>query len=200
MQVTIKGRSGGDLPANWEKDIRLGAERSVVSGAVLERDAAAARFLARYRIVCACGVIFIWLLLFGLVALAKPSEQSLFNQIAVVMAVLMPMVFTAIYFVRRNQLYVSLPERAGVSPPPGTMIRVDAAGLAVGGRFAAWNDVTLDKVDFDLIKGRYGSRTYLVHQVAVRTKDVTCTLDGLLLEKGDAIVAEVYRHKYPPAG
>ena len=199
MQVTIKGRPGGDLPANWDKDIRLGAERSVVSGAVLERDAAAAIFLARYRIVCACGVIFIWLLLFGLVALTKPSEQSLFDQIAVVMAVLMPLVFVAIYLVRRNQLYASLPERARVSPPPGTMLRVEASGLTIGGRFAGWNDVTLDKVDFDLIKGRHGSRTYLVHQVAVRTKDVSCTLDGLLLEQGSAIVAEVYRHKYPPA-
>lgn len=38
-----------------------------------------------------------------------------------------------------------------------------------------------------------------VISVVVRTKDVTCTLDGLLPEQGLAIAAEVYRHKYPPA-
>jgi hypothetical protein len=45
---------------------------------------------------------------------------------------------------------------------------------------------------------RYGSRIYLVHQVAARAKDFTCTLDGLLTEQGHVIVAEIYRHKCPP--
>jgi hypothetical protein len=115
------------------------------------------------------------------------------------MAVLTPLIFIAVYFVRRNRLYDSLPERARATLPPRTMVRVDASGLTIGGRFAAWNHVTLESVDFDLLKGRYGSRTYFVQQVAVRAKDFTCTLDGLLMEQGPAIVAEIYRHKCPPA-
>jgi hypothetical protein len=199
MQVTIKGRPVSDLPANWDKDIRLGSERPEVSGSVLDRDAAAAKFLFRYRIVCVCFVILIWLVLYGMVAMAQPGDRWFLGQFGWVMAVLTPLVFMAIYFVRRNRLYDSLPERARAAPPPGTMVRVDASGLTIGGRLAAWNDVTLDSVDFELLKGRYGSRTWLVHRVAVRAKDFTWTLDGLLMEQGHAIVAEIYRHKCPPA-
>jgi hypothetical protein len=198
MQVTIKGRPATDLPANWDKDILLGSERSEVSGAVLDTDAAAAKFLFRYRIVCTCGVGFVWLVLYVMAAMATPGDRAFFVPFGWVMAMLMPLVFMAIYFVRRNRLYDSLPARAQASPPPGTRVRVDAAGLTIGDRFAAWNDVTVDRVDFDVIKGRYGSRTYLVHQVAVRAKDFSCVLDGLLMDQGHAIVAETYRHKYPP--
>jgi hypothetical protein len=199
MQVTIKGRPVSDLPANWTEDIRLGSERPAVSGLVLDRDAAAAKFLFRYRIVCVCFVIFIWLVLYGTVAMAQPGDRLFLGQFGLGMAVLMPLVFIAVYFVRRNRLYDSLPERARATAPPGTMVRVDGSGLTIGARFAAWNDVTLDSVDFELIKGRYGNRTYLVHQVAVRATDFTCTLDGLLMEQGPAIVAEIYRHKCLPA-
>jgi len=198
MQVTIKGRPATNLPADWDDDIRLGSERPEVSGAVLDGDAAAAKFLLRYRIVCTCAVVLIWLVLYAMAAMATPGDRAFLVPFGWVMAVLMPLVFLAIYLVRRSRLYDSLPARAQAAPPPGTKIRVDAAGLTIGGRLAAWNDLTLDRVDFELIKSRYGSRTYLVHQVAVRTKDLSYTLDGLLLEQGHAIVAEIWRHKCRP--
>jgi hypothetical protein len=195
MQVTIKGRPALDLPANWDDDIRLGSERTEVSGAVLDTATAAARFLFRYRIVCTCFVVFVWLVLYAMAALATPGDQAILVPFGLVMAVLMPLAFVAVYFVRRRGLLASLPERARAGPPPGTKIRVDASGLTIGDRFAAWNDLTLDRVDFELIKGRYGARTYLVHQVAVRARDFSYTLDGLLMEQGHAIVAEIWRHK-----
>jgi len=182
MQVTIKGRPATNLPANWDDDIRLGSERSEVLGEVLDADAAAAKFLFRYRIVCTCAVVVIWLVLYAMAAMATPGERAFLVPFGWAVAALMPLVFVAIYLVRRNRLYDSLPERAHAAPPPGTKIRVDTSGLTVGGRFAAWNDLTLDRVDFELIKSRYGSRTNLVHQIAVRTKDLSYTLDGLLME------------------
>ena len=159
---------------------------------------AAAKFLFRYRIVCLCFVIFVWLVLYAITAMAQPGDRAFLVPFGLVLAVLTPVMFMVIYLVRRSRLYDSLPERAQAAPPPGTMIRVDASGLTIGSRFAAWNDVSLDRADFELIKGRYGSRTYLVHQVAVRAKDFSYVLDGLLIEQGHAIVAETYRHKCPP--
>jgi hypothetical protein len=114
----------------------------------------------------------------------------------VVLALALPVLFVVAYRVRRGRLYDSLPPRAARSLPPGTRIRVDASGLTIGDRFAAWNDVSVDRVDFEVIRGRYGARTYFVHQVDVRTSDFACTLDGLLLEQGQAIVAETYRAKF----
>jgi hypothetical protein len=195
MQVTIKGRPVTDLPANWQKDIRLGSERAEITGAALGMDEAAARFLSRYRIVCACFVVFVWLVLYAMLAFAQPGDRTVLVPFGLVMAALTPLVFVAIYFVRRGRLLASLPERAKAAPPPGMAVRVDASGLTIGGRFAAWNDVTLDKVDFELLKGRYGSRTLLVHQVTMRARDFAYTLDGLLMDQGHLIVAETYRHK-----
>jgi hypothetical protein len=195
MQVTIKGRPVTDLPANWQKDIRLGAERAEVTGAALGMDEAAARFLSRYRIVCACFIVFVWLVLYAMLAIAQPGDRVLLMPFGLIMAALTPLVFVAIYFVRRGRLLASLPERAQAGPPPGMAVRVDASGLTIGGRFAAWSDVALEQVDFELMKGRYGSRTYLVHQVSVRANDFAYTLDGLLMDQGHAIVAETYRHK-----
>jgi hypothetical protein len=195
MQVTIKGRVVTDLPANWQKDIRLGVERAEVTGAVLGVDEAAARFLSRYRIVCACFIVFVWLVLYAMLAFAQPGDRALLVPFGLIMAALTPLVFVAVYFVRRGRLLASLPARAQAAPPPGTAVRVDASGLTIGGRFAAWNDVALDRVDFELMKGRYGSRTYLVHQISVRAQDFACTLDGLLMDQGHVIVAETYRHK-----
>ncbi len=198
MQVMIKGRLATDLPANWEKDIRLGGERPDVSGVVIGGEAAAAKFLARYRVICLGFVIFIWVMLYAMAAMATPGDKSFLGPFGWVMAVLTPLALAAVYVVRRNRLYDSLPERARGSPPPGTKVRVSAAGLTIGDRFAAWNDITFDRVNFERITGRYGSRTFLVHQIALRMKDFACVLDGLLIEQGHAIVAETWRHKCPP--
>jgi hypothetical protein len=199
MQVTINGRPATDLPADWEKDIELGGERPEVSGVVLDLDAAAARFLFRFRIVCLVFVVLVWLGLYCMAALAQPGNQAFLATFAWIMAVATPLAFVGIYVLRRNRLYNSLPARVQESPPPGTKIRVDRSGLAIGDRFAAWDDVALDRVNFELIReGRSGRRTYLVHQLAVRTKEFACVLDGLLMQHGAAIVIEIYRRKYPP--
>ena len=168
MQVTIKGRPVTDLPANWQEDIRLGSERAEVTGVALGVDEAAAKFLSRYRIVCACFLAFVWLVLYGMVAIAHPGDRALLVPFGLVLALLMPLIFVAIYFVRRARLLASLPERAKAVPPPGTTVRVDASGLTIGSRFTDWKDVALERIDFELLKGRYGSRTLLVHQVGVR--------------------------------
>jgi hypothetical protein len=196
MQVTIGGMAATDLPANWEKDVVLGRERPEISGSVIDTDAAADKFLVHYRIVCLCFVAFVWLVLYALAASAPSGDRQFIGRFALVMAVVMPIVFVMIYFIRRKRLYDSLPERARASPPPGTVVRVDPSGLSVGDRVAAWNDVDVDNIDFELLQGRYGSRTYLVHQVAVRTRDFSCVLDGLLIDQGPAILNEIYRHKY----
>ena len=198
MQVTINGEPPADLPENWQKDIVLGWERPEISSSVIDTDAAMDKFLVRYRIICAGFVIFTWLVCYGLVAAAQRGEPFL-RTFGIILAVVMPFVFMGAYFLRKKGLLQSLPERARASPPPGTAIRVDPSGLTVGDHFAAWNDVIVDKVDFEVMSRRYG-RDYLVHQVSVRTKDFSCVLDGLLIDEGAAILNEIYRNKYRGVG
>jgi hypothetical protein len=199
MLVTINGAPATDLPADWEKDIWLEADRRAVTGSAIDPSAGAERFLSRYRIVGLCFVGFIWLVLLAMVTFARSIDREVLVPVGAVVAVAIPAAFVIAYRVRRGRLYDSLRPRAERSPPPGTQIRVDASGLTIGDCFAAWSDVALDRVDFEMIKGRYGSRTYFVHQVDVRATDFAYTLDGLLLEEGQAIVAETFRHKYPLA-
>jgi hypothetical protein len=196
MLVTINGAPATDLPADWEKDIHLPADARAVTGVVLDPAAGAERFLARYRIIGACFVGLVWLVLLVLASFAKPIDREVVLPVSVVIAVAMPVLIAVAYVVRLGRLYDSLPSRAERSPPPGAKIKVDDTGLAIGDRFAAWSDLSLDRVDFEVITGRHGDRTYFVHQVDVRSKDLTYTLDGLLLEEGQAIVAETFRHKY----
>ena len=197
MLVTINGAPATDLPANWEKDIHLGADGRAVTGSVIDPATGAGRFLFRYRIVGACFVALVWLVLLALVSLANPTDREVLLPVGLVVAVGTPVLVVIVYFVRRRRLYASLPSRAEHAPPPGTKIRVDDSGLTIGDRFAAWGDVSLDRVDFEVIKGRSGGRTYFVHQVDVRSNAFAYTLDGLLLEEGPTIVAETFRHKYP---
>jgi hypothetical protein len=198
MQVTINGRPATDLPVNWEKDIELGGQRPAVSGEILDIDAAAGKFLFRFGIVCLCFVGLVWLGLYCMAALARPGDQAFLVTYAWIGAVVTPVLFVGIYVLRRNKLYNSLPARVHQSPPPGTKIRVDGSGLAIGDRLAPWSDVVLDRVNFELITSRQGNRTYLVHQIAVQAKEFACVLDGLLIQQGAAIVAEIWRHKVPP--
>jgi hypothetical protein len=199
MQVTINGVPATDLPENWEKDIWLEGDGRAVTGFVLDPNAGAARFLSRYRLIGLCFVGLVWLALAVMVAFARPIDREVLVPVSMVAAVAVPVLFVIAYRVRRGRLYESLPPRAERSPPPGTAIRVDASGLTIGDRFAAWGDLSVDRVDFEVITGRHGSRTYFIHQVDVRSTDFDYRLDGLLLEQGQAIVSGTYRHKYPAA-
>jgi hypothetical protein len=198
MEVMINGRQTTSLPANWERDIRLGAERPEVEGRVLGPEAAAAKFLFRYRIICACVMVFIWLFLGVMFALGQPQDQLRFGPFFLALAVVTPLLLVVAYLVRRSRLYASLPQRSRVAPPPGTEIRVDGSGLTIGGRFATWREVEIDRVNFEFFTGRHGGRIYLVHQLDVRSKDFSFRLDGVLISEGSAIVAEIWRRKYPP--
>ena len=199
MLVTINGAPATNLPVNWEKDIWLKGDGRAVTGSVIDPAVGAGRFLFRYRIVGACIVGLVWLALLLMVSFARPIDREVLLPLGLVAAVATPVLVVIAYRVRRGKLYDSLPARARRAPPPGTKIRVDDSGLTIGDRFAAWSDVSLDRVDFEVTKGRSGGRTYFVHQLDVRANDFACTLDGLLLDEGQAIVAETFRHKYPLA-
>ncbi|HTR86967.1 MAG TPA: hypothetical protein VMI56_20975 [Reyranella sp.] len=193
MQVTINGSPAGNLPANWQKDILRGSSGRAVTGSVLEPTVAAGRFLSRYRLIGLGFVGLFWAGLFALVAFARPLDREVLVPVAAVLAVATPAMIAIAYRIRSARLRDSLPRRVVHLPPPGTLIRVDDAGLAIGDRVVAWADIAVDRVDFEVMVGRHGDRTYLVHQVDVRAGDFACTLDGLLLEEGQAIVAETCR-------
>jgi len=200
MQVTVNDEPATDLWEGWEKQILLGTYRPEVSGSVLDQDAATDRILARFRIVCACLVGLIWLVAFGLASAARQGEPAL-TTAAWGLAVVGPALLVLAYLARSRGFVASLPERAGRSPPPGTQVRVDAAGLTIGGHRTAWSDVTVDRVDFQFVSGRGGrrARTYFVRQIDLRSKDFAYTIDGTLLDEGAAIVNEIYRRKFRPS-
>jgi len=193
MQVTMDGEPVADLPVDWERFLLLSPKRAEVTGFVLDAEAAGERSLAQLRVVCACGMGLIWLVTFGLAHV--PGEGPGLVITAWVLAGLGSGLMVLAYYARRKALNESLPERTRKLPPPGTKIRVDPIGLTIGERSAAWRDVAVDGLDYERLSGRYGTVGYFIKKIDVRTKDLACTLDVLLLQEGAAILAETYRQK-----
>jgi hypothetical protein len=196
MRVTINSRPASGLSEDQEKDVRLAPGWAVVQGAVLDSAAAASKVFFRLRIICICFVVLVWLVLFAMVAVPPSGDRDFLRKFALPMAVLTPLLLWLVYFMKRERLYASLPERSRASPPTGTAIRIDGTGLAIGDCSAAWKDVAVDGVDYSRVTGRYGSRAYFVGRLHVRLNDIPFVLDKTLLDEGVAIVDGIYRHKF----
>jgi hypothetical protein len=196
MRVTINNRPAAGLSDDQEKDVRLAPVWAVVQGSILDSAAAASRVLFRWRAICICFVVLVWLVLVALAILPQSGDRDVLREFALVMAGLTPLGLWLVYFVKRGRLYASLPERSRASPPTGTPIRIDGAGLTIGNRSAAWNEVVVDRVDYSLVTGRHAYRAYYVSRLHLRLNDVPFVLDKSLLDEGVAIVDGIYRHKF----
>jgi hypothetical protein len=196
MRITINDRPASCLSDDQEEDVRLSREWSAVDGSVLDSGAAASRILFRWRIVCIAFQVLVWLVLYVVVSGARSGDRAFLGTFGLAMAVLMPFVLGLVYYVKRERLYASLPERARASPPTGTAIRVDCSGIAIGSRTAAWKDVAVDGVDFSVVTGTRGYRAYYIRRLHLRLNDVPFVLDRSLLNEGEAIVDGIYRHKF----
>jgi hypothetical protein len=196
MRITINDRPTDALSDEQEKDVRLSREWAAVEGSVRDSEAAASRILARWRVVCIVFLVLVWLVLYAVAATARPGDRAFLGTFSLAMAVAMPLVMGLVYYVKRERLYASLPERSRASPPPGTAIRVDGSGVAIGSRSAAWKDVAVDGVDFSLVTAPRGYRVYFIRRLHLRLDDVAFVLDRSLLSEGEAIVDAIYRHKF----
>jgi len=195
MRVTINDRPADWLTDGQEKDVRLASTWAVIEGSVLDSSVAAAKVLFRWRIVCVCFVAFVWLVLFVMAALARPDDRTFMGNLALVLAVLTPLALWLAYWIKRERLYASLPERTRASPATGTSVRVDGSGVTIGSRSAAWNEVAIDGVDLARVTGAHGYRAYYVKRLHLRLNEVPFVLDKSLLDEGVAIVDEIYRRK-----
>jgi hypothetical protein len=195
MRITINDRPASGLSDDQERDVRLSREWSAVQGSVLDSGAAASGILLRWRIVCIVFLALVWLVLYLVVNGARSGDRAFLGTFGVAMAVLMPLVLGLVYYLKRERLYASLPERSRASPPTGTAIRVDGSGIAIGSSAAAWKEVVVDGVDFSRVTGARGYRAYYVRRLHLRLNDVPFVLDRSLLAEGEAIVDGVYRHK-----
>src|SRR5262249_52924494 len=122
MRVTINNSTAAGLSDDQEKDVRLAAGWSVVQGSVLDSAAAASRVLFRWRIVCISFVVLVWLVLFAMVAVPQSGDRDFLVNFCLAMAVLTPLLPWLVYFIKRERLYWSLPERSRASPLTGTAI------------------------------------------------------------------------------
>lgn len=151
-----------------------------------------------FAIVGWCGAGFIWLLLLGAGSLVPSGDRAFFGVFGLCLGAVFPLVMFWVYRLKQERWRAQAPQRLAASPPPGTQIRLDSVGLAIGDSFVAWRDLTVDRVDLASIPGRYGAAFFL-RRVLVRGPGLAFALDIGLIRNGQPIVDEVYRRLCRPA-
>jgi hypothetical protein len=195
MQVTINGKPVRHFSSWDERLVHLDTgEKPEVAGAALSAGDVIANQKYAFRVAMTTGVAIVWLLA-GLVFMFPEPGEHFLKPFALCLALFAPIIILVIRpFVLKRWL-AKLPERMRGAPPRRTPIRLDAVGLAIGDRFAAWSEVVVHRVDISTHTGVDG---HLAISVAVRGPGFSFLLDRTLLENGPAIVNEIYRRKCRP--
>ena len=75
--------------------------------------------------------------------------------------------------------------------PPGTPVRLDAAGLGVDGRTSAWSALSVEQVGIRQRQGNKQRITY-VEQLTLRGSQRSMNLDALFLTNGRTVLEQAW--------
>jgi len=193
MRVTINGRGSEMLSTGQERLVLLSSEATEVGGTVITGEAAMAAILRNFSIAAGCFGGFALLLLGGFAVLGPPANRGMFLVMLAIAIVALPIVFIVSYRQRRQHWLTHLRERLVGLPPPGTRVRLDAAGVHLGDRAIAWSDLSVRQLDLlAMSRGRSG-KVYLVNRLLLQTPGDDLALDRALTRNGEAIVNCAYR-------
>lgn len=98
-----------------------------------------------------------------------------------------------IRFAWNRNLAVVARRLAAFPSTPGVTMRVEDAGLSVGGERFAWNAVTVDEVGVLRISSE-DSTTELVERLTLSSRGRVVVLDALTISNGAVVVGQAWRH------
>ena len=197
MRIVVNGKPVSSLARDDERGIPLEAERAEIVGSILTEEAATTALRRHFALVCAVGTALFWLLLWVFWIVGTPMDRLSFGAYFVLMAIVFPIAMAAAYHFKVQRWIDNAPQRAAATTPAGTEIRTDAAGLTVGGKFFAWRDLLVDRIDLGAMSGEHG-RTYFLQKLTLRGPDFAFVLDPAFTENGAALASAVYRRLCRP--
>ncbi len=196
MKVLINGTEKEKLSAWQERLVAVGRKQEDIIGSVITAEEATAALMRWTRVFLTCVVVLAGILFVGIMVVAmyglQPSERVPTILFALVMMGVNAGLIRWGYHRTERRWHARLPERVAGLPPPGTPVRLDAAGLVIGDRSVAWSELGVGRVELQALSSPDGT-TYLVERLVLRSPGSDIALDRNLMQNGALIVENAYR-------
>jgi hypothetical protein len=206
MLMFVDGKPVASYDAGRSPKVQANApRRKALDGAVLDAREAAAAFLLSWRSLFGgigfAGLMLVVIPLGGVMFAARSTSLTTIAFIAV------PSIAIGIFLLAVRQISVrrrwdaGVVERVAVLAPPGTPVRLDEDGVAVGNVSAAWGVLTVERLDLNYDEGDEGQDGfYRVERITLAAGDKRIALDRDLISGGQALVDAAYARLVAPRG
>jgi hypothetical protein len=203
MLMFVDGKPVGSYDSRRSPKVQANApRRKALDGAVLDAREAVAAFLLSWRSLFG-GIGFAGLMLvvipLGGVMFAAPLTTIAF--------IAVPSIAIGVFLLAVRQISVrqrwdaGVAERVAALAPPGTPVRLDEDGVAVGNVSAAWGALTVERLDLNFDEGDEGQDAfYRVERITLAAGDKRIALDRDLISGGQALVDAAYARLVAPRG
>jgi hypothetical protein len=176
--------------------ISVGKTEGNIAGSVIKAEHATAAVIRSTRIFFTsisvlAGVLFIGIVMGAIYGLA-PGELWPTLLFALVMMALVAGLIRWGYRKTERQWQARLPDRVAALPPPGTPVRLEAVGVAIGDQSFEWSELSVEQIELCELSSQ-DDRSYLIERLKLRGRAGGITLDRNLMENGALIVETAYR-------
>jgi len=196
MRILVDGKPVDSLDAKIARRMRLSPDRPPIEGVVMSADQFVTASLRDAKlalgIVAGVGAAIVIVVLIGVLVSRAPEGAFLLPVDIVVLAAIGAMWAFA---PRRIEAKArdDAPRRLARMAPPGTVFRLEAAGLASAGRVTPWSDIAIEMVEIVAQPVSEGPDDYLVDALLLNVEGRTVVLDSKVLTNGRAIVDKAQR-------
>ena len=194
MRVLLNGRDIGGLDPHLQR--RLWGRRSdrIVEGVTISAQDSIARRARELQLLlggtAAAVAIMLALNLFIVIARAPQVLDYVLPAFAAAALFVGGLVFF-IYTMMLGDHRKRVEARASDALPAGTTVRLDAAGLSVGGLSWAWSSLKLDELGIRQRQGNHQRITY-VERLLLSDGHRAIPLDALFLDNGRAVLEQAW--------
>jgi hypothetical protein len=192
MRVVIDGKPHDPLTPAQEKEINLFRDQPVVEGVVLSADEATRLNVRGIKRTFAVMTGLVMILSIGIALMADPADRAIvFGWVGICVAALALFYFLSLRR-RTSKWQADLGRRRTSLAAGGSMVRVGAADLAVGGNSFAWSALAIDAVEFRRISSKRLT-LYMFERLVIGSPAGPIALDVAMIGNGHFIVGTAWR-------
>jgi hypothetical protein len=197
MRIVFDGRQVESLEPKVVRRLDREADSPpVVEGVILSTDQVVDASARRFRIGLGWvgGIAAAILIAVGIMALDyEPADLVVIGPLYLVILAAFVMGGPALYRRSMARMRDDITRRLARMAPPGTAVRLDAAGLTFGGRATPWSDIAIEAVEIVTVYVSEGDDDYRIEAVVLEIRDRPVVLDQGVISNGPAIVDKVLR-------
>jgi hypothetical protein len=192
MRVVIDGKPHDPLTPVQEKEINLFRDQPVVEGVVLSADEATRLYVRGVKRTFAVMTALVLVLSIGIALVADPADRAIvFGWVGICVAALALFYFISLRR-RMSKWQADLERRRTSLAAEGSVVRVDASGLAVSGISFAWSALAIDTVEFRRISSKRLT-LYMFERLLIANPAGAIALDVAMIRNGHFIVGTAWR-------